>query len=123
MRELARTVHLPGDDGTPVVYLAGTPHSKVPARHRGDLAGAHLWRDAAGGEEPLAGQAPVPAPAPAPAAAAEEPRPALGDVEPPAGNASTDEWRTYAAAVGLPVTEDMGRDMIREQLRDRGLLE
>lgn len=121
MRQLARTVHLLGDDGVPVVYLAGTPHSAVPGGHRGDLAGGHLWRDAAGGEEPLPAQTPAPAPTAAPAA--EEPRPALGDVEPPAGNASTDEWRTYAAAVGLPVTEDMGRDMIREQLRDRGLLE
>lgn len=38
--------------------------------------------------------------------------------EAPAGNASTDEWRTYAASVGVDVDEDAGREDIKQAIRD-----
>jgi hypothetical protein len=43
--------------------------------------------------------------------------------EVPAGNASTEHWAAYAAAVGVDVPEDAKRDDIKGLLRDRGLLE
>ncbi len=45
------------------------------------------------------------------------------DVQPPAGNASSETWRAYAETVGVQVPTDAGREDIKQLLSDRGLLD
>lgn len=53
--------------------------------------------------------------------AAVDPQPGDGpadEVEPPAGNASTDEWRAYAESLGIDVDDDAGRKAIKQAVED-----
>lgn len=43
--------------------------------------------------------------------------------DPPAGNASTQDWAAFAQTVGVQVPDDAGREDIKAALTERGLLE
>lgn len=53
-----------------------------------------------------------------PAGGPEPEREAPPAVEEPAGNASTEEWAAYAAALGVEVPEDAGREAIKDLIAE-----
>ena len=113
--------YLPGEDGRSVFVPKGTPHSAALAKKLEGNPDAFEEYD----DQPVEDEAP-PAPPETPETdEGPEPAPAADPdaaPEPPAGNASTGEWRAFAEAVGVEVDEDAGRDDIKAQLTERGLL-
>jgi len=123
MRRLAFTYHARRPDGTARVYTQGTPEAKVDSADLEQMGGEHLWENV--DDDDAAAAAPAPPAEPdgaAPTLGGAEVTAGAGGLAQPAGNASGDAWREYARSVGVPVADDAGREDVRAELRDRGLL-
>lgn len=120
---LAYQVVVLDEDGEAQTFDRGTTPPDWAAEKITNPACWVVEDDAAGPAAASAGVAEVP-PAPENPEPAATPGSAESDgSQPPAGNASTEDWAAFAKARGVEVPEDAKRDEIKTLLRDRGLIE